>query len=143
MDEQGFVTVDDRFCTNVHGFSAIGDVVRIDGRPHPQLAHLSSMEGIVLVERLANQETRPIDYDQVPARTYCDPEIGRVGLTERDAVARGFQVRTGTFPFGVLGRARIAGEVEGFVVRTIHAHPTMSEAIGEAAHALHGGAIHL
>ena len=150
---------------------------------HPQLAHLSSAEGIVLAERIAGQEFRPINYDQVPGCTYCDPEIGSVGLTEAEAKQRGFDVRIGTFKFGVLGRAKIAGETEGFVkivaekkydeilgvhmiglrstelvaeatlalrlectveelIRTIHAHPTMSEAVGEAAHATHGAAIH-
>jgi dihydrolipoamide dehydrogenase len=120
----------------------------------------------------------------VPACTYCDPEIGSVGLTEQEAKQRGFDVSVGTFPFGVLGRAKIAGETEGFVkiiadkkydellgvhmiglrstelvaeatvalrlestveelIRTIHAHPTMAEAVGEAAHAVHGAAIHL
>ena len=184
LDEQGFITVDEAFRTNVRGVSAIGDVIRVGGRPHPQLAHLSSMEGIVVAERLAGQETRSVDYDQVPACTYCDPEIGSVGLTEQEARSRGFDVRVGTFPFGVLGRAKIAGETEGFVkivaerrydqllgvhiigprateliaeatvalrlestveelVRTMHAHPTLSEAFGEAAHAVHGSAIHL
>jgi dihydrolipoamide dehydrogenase len=120
----------------------------------------------------------------VPACTYCDPEIGSVGLTEREAQERGFEVRVGAFPFFVLGRAKMAGETEGFVkivadkkydevlgvhmigpratelvaeatlalrlectveelVRTIHAHPTFSEAVGEAAHAAHGAAIHM
>ena len=182
--DAGFIKIDAQFRTNLPNVSAIGDVVRIPGRAHPQLAHLSSMEGVVLAERLASRETRAIDYDQVPACTYCDPEIGSVGLTEKAAIARGFDVRVGTFPFGVLGRARIAGEIDGLVkivaekkydqllgvhmigpratelvaeaavalrleatveelIRTIHAHPTMSEAIGEAAHAVHGAAIHL
>ena len=66
-------------------------------------------------ERIAGQATRPLNYDQVPSCTYCEPEIGSVGLTEAEAVARGYDVRIGTFPFGVLGRARIAGETEGFV----------------------------
>ena len=120
----------------------------------------------------------------MPGCTYCDPEIGSVGLTEREAQERGYDVRVGTFPFGVLGRAKMAGETEGFVkivadkkydevlgvhmigprstelvaeatlalrlestveelIRTIHAHPTMAEAVGEAAHAAHGAAIHL
>ena len=82
---------------------------------HPQLAHLSSAEGIALAERIAGQEFRPINYDQVPGCTYCDPEIGSVGLTEKEAQARGYDVRVGTFKFGVLARARIAGETEGFV----------------------------
>ena len=181
--DRGFVRVDDLFHTNVPSISAIGDVITMGG-PHAQLAHLSSAEGIVLAERLAGHDVQPINYDHVPACTYCDPEIGSVGLTEREAIERGYDVRVGSFPFGVLGRARIAGEIEGFVkivadrkydevlgihmigpratelvaeatlalrlestveelVRSIHAHPTMSEAVGEAAHAVHGAAIHL
>jgi dihydrolipoamide dehydrogenase len=182
--DKGYVRVDELFRTPVEGISAIGDVITLGTPGHPQLAHLSSAEGIVLAERLAGREVRPINYDQVPGCTYCDPEIGSVGLTEVEARARGYDVRVGTFPFGVLGRARMAGETEGFVkivaekkydevlgvhmigpratelvgeatvalrlestveelIRTIHAHPTMAEAIGEAAHAVHGTAIHL
>jgi dihydrolipoamide dehydrogenase len=168
----------------VPGISGIGDVIRIEGRAHPQLAHLSSAEGVAVAERIAGRDVPAIDYDQVPSCTYCDPEIGSVGLTEQQALDRGYAVTTGTFPFGVLGRAKILGDTEGFVkivaekqydqvlgvhmigpratelaaeatlalrlestveelIRTIHAHPTMSEAIGEAAHAVHGAAIHV
>ena len=181
--DRGFVTVDPLFRTSVPGISAIGDVITTARGSHAQLAHLSSAEGVVLAERIAGRDVQPINYDHVPACTYCDPEIGSVGLTEQEAIDRGFDVRTAAFPFGVLGRARIAGEIEGFVkivaetkydellgvhmigsrstelvaeatvalrlestveelIRTIHAHPTMSEAIGEAAHAAHGAAIH-
>jgi dihydrolipoamide dehydrogenase len=181
--ERGYVRVDAQYRTNLAGVSAIGDVITFDQPGHPQLAHLSSAEGIALAERIAGQEFRAINYDQVPGCTYCDPEIGSVGLSEAKAKERGFDVRVGTFKFGVLGRAKIAGETEGFVkivadkkydeilgvhmigprstelvaeatlalklectveelIRTIHAHPTMSEAVGEAAHAAHGAAIH-
>jgi dihydrolipoamide dehydrogenase len=181
--DRGYIMVDSQFKTSVPGISAIGDVITFDKPGHPQLAHLSSAEGIVLAERIAGKEYRPINYDQVPGCTYCDPEIGSVGLTERQAQERGYDVKTGSFKFSVLARARIAGEIEGFVkivyekkydevlgvhmigprstelvaeatlalrlectveelVRTIHAHPTMSEAVGEAAHAAHGAAIH-
>ncbi len=182
--EKGFVAVDPQYRTNVQGVSAIGDVITLGSGPHPQLAHVSSAEGIIVAERVAGQETRLLNYDHVPGCTYCDPEIGSVGLTEAEAKQRGFDVRIGTFPFGVLGRAKMAGEPDGFVkivadkkydellgvhmigarstelvaeataalrlestvedlIRTIHAHPTMAEAIGEAAHAVHGAAIHL
>jgi dihydrolipoamide dehydrogenase len=181
--EKGYIRVDAQYRTNVKGISAIGDVITLGNRPHPQLAHVSSAEGILTAERIAGREVAPLNYDHVPGCTYCDPEIGSVGLTEREAVARGYDVRIGTFPFGVLGRAKMAGETEGFVkivadkkydevlgvhmiglrstelvaeatvalrlestveelIRTIHAHPTMAEAVGEAAHAVHGAAIH-
>jgi len=184
--DRGYITVDHMFRTGVPGLSAVGDVISFGagGRPHPQLAHVSSAEGIITAERIAGQDAKPINYDHVPACTYCDPEIGSVGLTEREAQERGFEVRVGAFPFFVLGRAKMAGETEGFVkivadkkydevlgvhmigpratelvaeatlalrlectveelVRTIHAHPTFSEAVGEAAHAAHGAAIHM
>jgi len=182
--EKGYIAVDTMYRTNVPGVSAIGDVVTVRGlMGHPQLAHVSSAEGIIAAERVAGRETRALNYDHVPGCTYCDPEIGSVGLTEHEAKERGYNVRVGTFPFGVLGRAKIAGETDGFVkivadkrydevlgvhmigirstelvaeatlalglestveelIRTIHAHPTMAEAIGEAAHAAHGAAIH-
>jgi len=182
--ERGYIKVDQLYRTSVPNVSAIGDVITLGDRPHPQLAHVSSAEGILVAERLAGQDVRPINYDHVPNCTYCDPEIGSVGLTEAEARQKGYDVRVGSFPFGVLGRAKMAGETEGFVkivadkkydeilgvhmigprstelvaeavlalrlectveelVKTIHAHPTFSEAIGEAAHATHGAPIHL
>ena len=181
--DRGYVVVDSLFKTSVPGISAIGDVITM-GDPHYQLAHVSSMEGILLAERIAGHAVQPINYDHVPRCTYSDPEIGSVGLTEAQAVAQGHDVRIGTFPFRALARARMAGETDGFVkivaekkydevlgvhiigpratelvaeavialrmevtveelIKTIHAHPTMSEAVGEAAHAAYGAAIHL
>ena len=182
--EKGYIKVDELYRTSVPNVSAIGDVITLGVGVHPQLAHVSSAEGIVVAERIAGQEVRPINYDHVPSCTYCDPEIGSVGLTETEAKQQGYDVRVGSFPFGVLGRAKMAGETEGFVkivadktydeilgihmigprstelvaeavlalrlectveelIKTIHAHPTFSEAVGEAAHATHGAAIHL
>jgi dihydrolipoamide dehydrogenase len=182
--ERGYVVVDERYQTSVPGISAVGDVITMGKGVHPQLAHVSSMEGILVAERLAGREVRPLNYLHVPGCTYCDPEIGSVGLTEAEAKQQGYDVRTGMFPFGVLGRAKMAGETDGFVkivadrkydevlgvhmigprstelvaeavlalrlectveelITTIHAHPTFSEAVGEAAHAVHGAAIHM
>ena len=182
--EKGYVKVDEMYRTSVPNVSAIGDVITMGTGVHPQLAHVSSAEGILVAERLANKEVRPLNYDHVPGCTYCDPEIGSVGLTEAEAKEKGYDVRVGSFPFGVLGRAKMANETEGFVkivadkkydevlgvhmigprstelvaeavlalrlectveelIRTIHAHPTFSEAVGEAAHATHGAAIHM
>ncbi|MGH9141551.1 MAG: dihydrolipoyl dehydrogenase, partial [Vicinamibacterales bacterium] len=88
--EKGYIKVDNLFRTNVPGISAVGDVITFAAPGHPQLAHVSSAEGIITAERIAGQEARPINYDHVPGCTYCDPEIGSVGLTEREARERGF-----------------------------------------------------
>jgi dihydrolipoamide dehydrogenase len=181
--DRGYIVVDQMFKTSVAGISAIGDVITMGG-PHYQLAHVSSMEGIVLAERIAGHAVQPINYDHVPRCTYTEPEIGSVGLTEAQAKAQGHDVRVGSFPFRALARARMAGEIDGFVkivaerkydeilgvhiigpratelvaeavmalrmevtveelIKTIHAHPTMSEAVGEASHAAYGAAIHI
>jgi dihydrolipoamide dehydrogenase len=183
--ERGYVRVDEHYRTNVPGISAVGDVITL-GRPagHPQLAHVSTAEGLIVAERIAGRDPRTLNYDHVPGCTFCDPEIGSVGLTEKQAQERGYDVRVGVFPFTALGRAKIAGETEGFVkivgekkydellgvhiigprateliaeavvalqmeatveelARSIHPHPTISEAVGEAAHAVHGEAIHI
>src|SRR6202521_4409474 len=113
--EKGYIRVDPLYRTSVPGISAIGDVITLGTPGHPQLSHVSSAEGIAVAERIAGQSVRPLNYDHVPGCTYCDPEIGSVGLTEREAQERGVDVRVGTFPFGVLGRAKMAGETEGFV----------------------------
>ena len=182
--ERGFIKVDELDRTSVPNISAVGDVITLGTGVHAQLAHVSSAEGSLVAERIAGQDVSPINYDHVPNCTYCDPEIGSVGLTEAEARQKGYDVRVGAFPFGVLGRAKMAGEGEGFVkivadrkydellgvhmvgprstelvaeavlalrlectveelIRTIHAHPTFSEAVGEAARATHGAAIHL
>src|SRR4030095_613884 len=113
--EKGDITGGAAARASVPGISAIGDVITLGGRAHPQLAHVSSAEGIIVAERIAGLPVQPLNYDPVPRCTYCDPEIGSVGLTEAEARRRGYDVRVGTFPFGVLGRAKRAGEIEGFV----------------------------
>ncbi len=90
--ERGYIHVDAEFRTSVPGISAIGDVITFDQPGHPQLAHLSSAEGIALAERIAGREYARINYDQVPGCTYCDPEIGSVGLTEAQAKEKGYDV---------------------------------------------------
>ncbi len=178
--ERGYVKVDlATMQTAVPHIYAIGDVINT-----PWLAHVASAEGILAVEHMAGRPVRPINYDRVPSCTYCDPEVGSVGLTEAKARERGYDVQTGKFPLTALGKARILGKTEGFVkvvrekkydellgihiigahatdliaeacvalqmegtdeelFRTMHAHPTLSEAVMEAAHAAHGQAIHI
>jgi dihydrolipoamide dehydrogenase len=176
--EKGYVPIDGAMRTKVPNVYAIGDVVDT-----PWLAHVASAEGILAVEHMAGLEVRPLDYDLTPSCTYCEPEVGSVGLSEAKARERGHDVAVGKFSFMASGKARILGKAQGFVkivrdkkydqvlgvhiigphatdliaeacvamrlettaeelFRTIHAHPTLSEAVMEAAHASHGAAIH-
>jgi len=179
IDDRGYLVVDEMMRTTVGHIYAIGDVVDT-----PWLAHVASAEGILAVEHMAGKEVRPLDYEQVPMVTFCDPEVAHVGLTEAQAKERGYEVAVGKFPFTALGKAVIAGKTAGFVkivrdtkydevlgvhiigihatdliaeacaalhlettnqelIETIHAHPTLGEAMHEAAHAAAGHAIHI
>jgi dihydrolipoamide dehydrogenase len=113
--EKGYVRVNERMETDEPGVFAIGDVVTLPDRPHPMLAHLASVEGIGVAERLAGKNTEPVNYDQVPGATYCRPEVASVGLTEAEAKKRGYDVKVGKLAFGNLAKPRIIGHDAGFV----------------------------
>jgi dihydrolipoamide dehydrogenase len=180
LDERGFVKVNlETLETTAAGIYCIGDVAG-----PPMLAHKGSREGVVVAERLAGHKPHPIKYDNVPSVTYCHPEVASIGLTEEQAKERKLDYQVGRFPFSANGRARTAGETEGFVkiVRdkkygeilgahivgshaseiiheltvareneytveevdlAIHAHPTLSEAVMEAALDAMGRVVHI
>jgi dihydrolipoamide dehydrogenase len=113
--ERGFVKVDEFLRTGEPGLYAIGDIIRT-----PMLAHVASDEGIVAAEHAAlelgkDAHPHPINYGRVPSCTYCDPEVGCIGLSEAQARERGLEVEVGVFPFMPLAKANILGEPYGFV----------------------------
>jgi len=177
--DKGRILVNEYYQTNIPGFFAIGDVV-----PGPALAHVSSAEGIICIEKIAGHHPEPLNYGNIPGCTYCSPEVASVGMTEKAAKEAGYEIKVGKFPFSASGKASAAGAKDGFVklifdakygellgghmiganvtemvaelvavrklettgeelIRTVHPHPTMSEAIMEAAAAAYGEVIHL
>ena len=113
--DRGTVNVDEFMRTAEPGLYAIGDIVRT-----PWLAHVASDEGIVAAEHAALElgkdvHPHPVDYTRIPSCTYCDPEVGCVGLSEAQAKAQGREVMTGAFPFMPLAKANIVGEPHGFL----------------------------
>ena len=165
--------------TNVPGIFAIGDVIG-----PPWLAHVASHEGIHCIESIKGIKNKPIDYNNIPGCTYCQPQVASVGYTEDKAKEEGYEIKVGKFPFMASGKAFAVGERDGFVklifdakygellgahiigseateliaelvmareleatgesiLKTIHAHPTLSESIMEAAAQAYGEAIHI
>jgi dihydrolipoamide dehydrogenase len=176
---KGFVDVDDYMQTNVSGIYAVGDVAG-----PPWLAHVATSEGIVAAEHLAGGHATPVDYDNIPGCTYCQPQVASVGLTERAVKEKGVEYKIGKFPFTALGKARAIGHTDGFVkliydakygellgahiigseatemleelviarshgataesiLKTVHPHPTLGEAVMEATSVALDEAIHL
>jgi dihydrolipoamide dehydrogenase len=109
--ERGFVRTDEWMQTAEPGIFAIGDIVA----GLPQLAHVAGMCGMVVAARVAGKAARPVRRDRIPACTYCEPQIGSVGLTEAQAKAAGHEVKVGKFPFSANSKASIVGSHEGFV----------------------------
>jgi len=177
--DKGKVLVDDYYRTNIDGIYAIGDIVH-----GPALAHVASHEGITCAEAIAGLNPETVDYKNVPSCTYTNPEVASVGLTEKQAIEAGYEIKVGKFPFSASGKASAAGNKDGFVkvifeakygewlgchmigdnvtemiaeavvarqlettgheiIKAMHPHPTMSEAIMEAAADAYGEVIHL
>lgn len=165
--------------TNIDGIYAIGDVIG-----PPWLAHVASAEGIHCVEVIAGHHPVPVDYENIPGCTYCQPQVASIGMTEQKAREAGYEIKIGKFPFMASGKAFAIGEREGFVklifdakynellgahiigseateliaelglarsleatgetiIKTVHAHPTLSESIMEAAANAYGESIHI
>ncbi|MBU1936095.1 dihydrolipoyl dehydrogenase [bacterium] len=108
--DKGFIRVDETYQTNVPGIWAVGDVIG-----PPLLAHVASREAIVCVEEIAGLNPPPVDYEAIPACTYCHPQVASVGLTEKQCLDKQLNVKIGKFPFVASGKARASGDIEGFV----------------------------
>jgi dihydrolipoamide dehydrogenase len=107
---RGHIVVNGYGQTNVPGLHAIGDVTG-----PPWLAHKASHEGIVCVENIAGQHPHAFETWNIPGCTYSRPQVASVGLTEAKAIAAGYTVKVGKFPFIGNGKAIALGEAEGFV----------------------------
>src|SRR4029077_15655491 len=97
--------------TDEPGLYAIGDIVA----GMPQLAHAASMEGITAVAKMSGRNVPPLDRTRIPFATYCEPQIGSVGLTEKAGRDAGHKVKIGKFPFLGNSKATILGQHDGFV----------------------------
>ncbi|MFN0204214.1 MAG: dihydrolipoyl dehydrogenase [Bacteroidia bacterium] len=177
--ERGKVLTNDFYETNVKGIYAFGDMT-----PGPALAHVASHEGIICIEKIAGMHVDAMDYGNIPGCTYCLPEVASVGLTEKQAKEKGYEIKVGKFPFTASGKASASGKKDGFVkvifdakygewlgahmvgagvtdmiaevvvarklettaheiIKAVHPHPTMSEAVMEAVALAYGECIHL
>ena len=141
--DRGFVPVNEWMETTEPGVYAIGDIVA----GLPQLAHVGAMAGVVVASKAAGKYARPVRKDRVPGCTYCDPQIGSVGLTEAQAKEKGYQVKVGKFPFVGNSKATILDAHDGFVKVVADAKygeilgvhiigPSATELIGECVTAM-------
>ncbi len=105
--QRGEVPVDSKMQTNINGIYAIGDVTG-----GIMLAHLASKEGIVAAENAMGGNSE-VNYNVIPAAIFTSPEIGSVGLREKQVVEKGIKYKVGRFQFRGLGKAHAMGEIAG------------------------------
>lgn len=109
--EKGHIITDQWLETAEKGVYAIGDVAGT-----PWLAHKASHEGVICAEKIAGlKNLHPISKENIPGCTYSMPQIASVGLTEKQAIAKGLKIKVGRFPFMANGKAVALGEKEGLV----------------------------
>ena len=135
--EKDFISVNEQMETSVPGIYAIGDVT---GKM--LLAHVASAQAVTAVEHIAGLDPQPIDYGIVPRAIYCKPQIASFGLTEKQAIEQGYEVRIGKFPIAANGKALGMNEAEGMVKLVLEAEigdilgahmvgPEVTELLGE------------
>jgi len=178
--DRGFISINEWMQTVEPCIYAIGDIIA----GMPQLAHVAAMQGMVAVAKIAGKYARPVKRNLIPGCTYCEPQIGSVGLTEAQAREKGYKVKVGKFPFTANSKASIMSSHEGFIkvvsdekygeilgvhiigplateliseavtamqleatveemMFTIHAHPTLYEALLDGFSSVEGKAINI
>jgi dihydrolipoamide dehydrogenase len=142
--ERGAVHVGPFMETDEKGLYAVGDIVF----GLPLLAHAAMMEGVVAVTHIAGKPVPEIRKERIPNATYCEPQIGSIGLTEAQACEAGYKVKAGKFPFMGNSKAAILNAHGGFIKvvseeesgRVLGVHiigPLATEILAEAATVLH------
>ena len=110
VGENGRIEIDERMRTSVDGVYAIGDIVH-----GPALAHKASDEGVIAAEDAAGMETHALDYDAIPAATFCHPQVASFGMTEKQAREAGYDVIIGKVPMGAVGAPTVYGDRTGMI----------------------------
>jgi pyruvate/2-oxoglutarate dehydrogenase complex dihydrolipoamide dehydrogenase (E3) component len=116
MDERGFVPVNERLETNVSGVYALGDV-----NGGPAFTHVAHHDNQIVRINLLENGARSTRDRLVPYTVFIDPEVGRVGLTEQQARARGLAIKVAKMPMAHAARAVEVGESRGFMKAVVDA----------------------
>ena len=135
--ERGFINVNNKMETNLPHYYAIGDVTR-----PPLLAHKASHEAIVCAESLCGLNST-MSYDNIPACSYCRPQVASIGYTEKKLQAENIEYKSTKLPYIAIGKAQATAETEGFIkllstpnddkILGVHIlHPQAAELIAEA-----------
>ncbi len=131
-DARGFITVNGRLETNVPGIWALGDV-----KGGPAFTHISYNDYQILYANLVERKDLTIDNRIVPYSVFTDPQLGRVGITEKQAKEKGYRIKIGKIPMEWVARAIERDETAGLMKLVVDA--TTDRILGAAILASEGG----
>jgi len=134
LDEKGYVKVNERLETNVPGIYAIGDI-----KPGPAFTHISYDDFRIIQANLLQIGNARIDGRLVPYTIFMDPQLGRVGLTEKEARAQGRSIRVAKLSMDNVARGIEFGETRGFMKAIVDAET--NQILGCAILGMEGGEV--
>jgi pyruvate/2-oxoglutarate dehydrogenase complex dihydrolipoamide dehydrogenase (E3) component len=134
INARGFIEVDGRLETSVPGIYAIGDVTG-----GPAFTHISYDDYRVLKSNLLGQGGATTEGRQVPYTVFIDPQLGRIGLNEKEAKKAGVDYRVGTMPMSWVARALEIDETRGMM--KVLVDPKSGQILGAAILGIEGGEI--
>jgi pyruvate/2-oxoglutarate dehydrogenase complex dihydrolipoamide dehydrogenase (E3) component len=134
MDEKGYVKVNDRLETNVSGIYAIGDI-----KPGPAFTHISYDDFRIIQANLLQNGDARIEGRPVPYTIFMDPQLGRVGLTEKEARAQGRSIRVAKLSMAKVARGIEFGEIRGVMKAIVDAET--NQILGCAILGMEGGEV--
>jgi pyruvate/2-oxoglutarate dehydrogenase complex dihydrolipoamide dehydrogenase (E3) component len=132
VDSRGYVKVNDRLESSVPGIWALGDV-----RGGPAFTHISYNDFQIVFANLIEGKNETIANRYLPYSLFTDPQLGRVGLTEREARASGRKLKIGTYPMAYVARAIELDETAGLMKLVVDA--ATDRILGAAILGLEGG----
>ncbi|MEP6687590.1 MAG: mercuric reductase [Gemmatimonadales bacterium] len=131
-DAKGFVVVDQKLETSVPGVYALGDV-----KGGPAFTHISYDDFRVIRTNLLQGGRACITDRLIPYAVFIDPQLGRIGLSERDARKQGRTVRVARMPMSHVARALELDEARGFMKALVD--PGSGQILGAAVLGIEGG----
>src|SRR5215831_17397259 len=134
MDERGYVKVNDRLETNMPGIYAMGDV-----KPGPAFTHISYDDFRIIQANLLQNGDARIEGRPVPYTIFMDPQLGRVGLTEKEAREQGRSIRVAKLSMANVARGIEFGEIRGVMKAIVDAET--NQILGCAILAMEGGEV--
>lgn len=116
LDDHGFIRTNEKLETNVPGIYALGDV-----KGGPQFTHISYNDHLIVFKNLIENGNESIDTRQPVYCLFTDPELGRVGLTEKQAREKGLNIKVATMPADWIARAYETSETRGLIKAIVDA----------------------